>query len=371
MKTHGNLFEKIITFDALYSAYRRARKGKRKSWPCMYFERDLEGNLIQLQNELIWGEYRTGGYRSFQISEPKTRTITALTEFRDRVVQHALMELLEPLWEASFISHSYACRLGKGAHAGADHAQTMMRDCLRQHGKLYALKADVRKYFASVEHGALKCLIRRKISDKRILELLDNIIDSYSEAGTPGVGIPIGNLTSQLMANIYLDALDQHIKCRLREKWYCRYMDDFIVLHHDKKHLQALRLTLEAWLDRNLSLELNHKTVIFPVAPNHGRGLDFLGYHLWPHKRRLRKASLKRFKRRVRRLQKQYSTGAVGVVEIRQQLSSWIAHARHGEATSAISKYLETRPFRRDNHDRANRTASTARKPQRVGGPHY
>lgn len=350
MKTHNGLFEQIITFDALYRAYRRARKGKRKSWPCLHFERDLEGNLIQLQNELIWGQYRTGGYRSFQVAEPKVRTITALTEFRDRVVQHALMELLEPLWERSFIAHSYACRAGKGAHAGADYAQAMMRACLRRHGSLYALKADVRKYFPSVEHGALKRLIRRKISDKRILQLLDNIIDSYSEPNTPGRGIPIGNLTSQLMANIYLDALDQHVKCRLREKWYCRYMDDFVVLHPDKTHLQALRLTLEAWLDRNLGLELNHKTAIFPIATTHGRGLDFLGYHLWPHKRRLRKASLKRFKRRVRRLQRQYAERQIGFPDIHQQLSSWIAHARHGEALPAITQYLKDRPFRRNDH---------------------
>lgn len=351
MKTHNGLFEQIITFDALHSAYMRARKGKRKSWPCRTFERDLEGNLIQLQNELIWGQYRIGGYRSFEVHEPKTRTITALTEFRDRVVQHALMVVLEPLWEASFSAHSYACRLGKGAHAGADYAQGMMRACLRQHGKLYALKADVRKYFPSVNHAALKRLVRRKISDRRVLTLLDNIIGSYSEPGTPGCGIPIGNLTSQLMANVYLDALDQHVKCRLGERWYCRYMDDFVVLHPCKQHLQALRLTLEAWLDRELHLQLNHKTAVFPVAVRHGRGLDFLGYHLWPRKRRLRKASLKRFKRRVRRLQRQYAARTVGFTDIRQQLSSWLAHARHGDATPAVSKYLQAHPFRRANHD--------------------
>lgn len=351
MKTHNGLFEQLITFEALHSAYQRARKGKRRSWPCRLFERDLEGNLIELQNELIWGQYRIGGYRSFQVHEPKTRTITALTEFRDRVVQHALMAVLEPLWERSFSAHSYACRVGKGAHAGADYAQGMMRDCLRRHGTLYALKADVRKYFPSIQHAALKRLVRRKISDRRVLQLLDHILDSYCEPGAPGRGIPIGNLTSQLMANVYLDALDQHVKCRLGERWYCRYMDDFIVLHPSKEHLHALRLSIEVWLGKELHLDLNHKTVVFPVAVRHGRGLDFLGYHLWPHKRRLRKASLKRFKRRVRRLQRQYAARTASFTDIRQQLSSWLAHARHGDATPAVSKYLQAHPFRRANHD--------------------
>lgn len=348
MKTHNGLFEYIITFDALYKAYRSARKGKRKSWPCRYFERDLEGNLIQLQNELIWGTYRVGGYKSFLISEPKVRKITALVEFRDRVVQHALMAVLEPIWERSFITHSYACRVGKGTHAGADYAQQAMRECLQKHGKLYALKADVRKYFQSINHESLKRLLRRKISDAKILELLDRIVDSYSEPGTPGVGIPIGNLTSQLFANIYLDALDQHVNCRLSERWYVRYMDDFVVLHYDKQHLQALRLSIEVWLADNLQLELNHKTGVFPIATTHGQGLDFLGYHMWPHKRRLRKGSLCRFKRRVRSLQKKYADNRVDFPEIHQQLTSWVAHAKHGDALPAISQYLKKHPFRRN-----------------------
>lgn len=347
MKTYNGLFEQVITFDALYKGYRNARRGKRKGWPCRHFEKDLEGNLIQLQNEIVWGRYKCGGYRSFFVHEPKLRKITALTEFRDRVVQNALMAVLEPIWERSFISHSYACRVGKGTHAGADYAQKAMNQCLRKHGSLIALKADVRRYFQSIRHDTLKRLIRRKIADTKILALLDEVIDSYSELSTPGVGIPIGNLTSQLFANIYLDALDQHVKCRLREPWYVRYMDDFIVLHPDKKHLQALRLDIERWLAENLQLELNHKTGVFPVAPHHGRGLDFLGYHLWPHKRRLRKASLNRFKRRVRQLQKKYAEDEVDLPEIRQQLSSWLAHARHGEATPAVKKYLEQRTFKR------------------------
>lgn len=222
-----------------------------------------------------------------------------------------------------------------------------MTQCLVKHGKLFALKADVRKYFQSIRHDTIKRLLRRKIADKKVLLLLDEIIDSYSEPDTPGIGIPIGNLTSQLFANIYLDALDQHVKCRLREAWYVRYMDDFVIFHPDKKHLQALQIDLEFWLGENLQLELNHKTGIFPISTHNGQGLDFLGYHLWPHKRRLRKASLNRFKRRVRQLQKKYADGKIDPKEVKQQLSSWIAHAKHGDALPAVSKYLKQHTFKR------------------------
>ena len=346
-KTIGMLLEQVISFDALHAAYLRARKGKRRSRPCRTFERDLEGNLIQLQNELIWGEYRTGPYRYFEVLEPKRRRVAALSDFRDRVVQHALHAVIEPIYEARFIHDSYACRPGKGTHAGALRAQAMMRECLRRHGTLYALKADISKYFASIDHGILKTLLSRKIADARIIALLCDIIDSYHEEGCPGKGLPIGNLTSQLFANVYLDQLDQFVKCRRRETFYLRYMDDFVVLHPEKIHLHALRLDVERWLGENLALSTNHKTGVFPVAARRGRGLDFLGYHLWPHKRRLRKASLKRFSKRVRRLRRLYAAGLIDHPSIKQQLASWLAHAKHGEAIPAVRAILAKSSFRR------------------------
>lgn len=347
MKTHSNVFDRVTSFDALHAGYLRARRGKRRSWSCRVFERDLEENLIHLQNELIWGEYRTGPYRSFEVTEPKRRTITALQHFRDRVVQQSLVAALEPLWERSFIGTSYACRPGRGAHAGANRAQLMMRQCLREQGALFALKADVRKYFASIDHGHLKWIVRRKLSDPKVLALLDGIIDSYCEPGTPGKGIPIGNLVSQLLANIYMDQLDHYVKEQCRERYYVRYMDDFVVLHHDKRHLQALRLRLERYLADHLALELNRKTGVFPIATRRGRGLDFLGYHLWPHTRRLRKASLKRLKRRIRSSARKYSRGEIGMGEVKQHLHSMIRHAQHGNAEAAITKTLQQTSFGR------------------------
>lgn len=346
-KTYGGIFERVITFDALYEAYLRARRGKRRTLAVMKFEQRLEEELIQLQNELIWGVYRTGAYRSFYVEEPKRRKITALTRFRDRVVQQALFAELEPIWEARFIGDSYGCRIGKGTHAGADRAQAMLRECLRKHGRIHVLKADMSKYFASIDHAILKKLLRKRLREPRLLAVLDDVIDSYAEPGQPGKGLPIGNLTSQLFANVYLDHLDQWVKCRRRERWYVRYMDDLVVIHPDKAHLQALRLDIERFVGDELALTTNHKTGVFPVAHRRGRGLDFLGYHLWPDRRRLRKASLKRFKRRLRRLQRQHAAGEISLPEVREQLHSWLAHARHGDAQPAVRKALNETVFRR------------------------
>jgi len=346
--TYGWLFEQYVQFDALHHAYLKARRGKRRARSCLLFERRLEENLIDLQNRLIWGEYRIGPYRHFYVNEPKRRRITALTHFEDRIVQHALHDVLEPLWERRFIGDSFACRVGKGTHAAADRAQQMLRECLRKHGRVYVLKADIAKYFASIDHRVVRALIRRVVKCPRTLAILDDILDSYHEDGRPGKGMPIGNLISQLMANVYLNELDQYVKCRLGERWYCRYMDDFLVIAPDKRHLHRLRIHLEWWLAERLELETNHKTSVFPVHPRQGRGLDFVGYHMWPHKRRLRKGSMKRFKRRVRRLRRNYAAGEIDMRGVQLQLNSWLAHASHANAEGLVRSVIYDTPWERD-----------------------
>lgn len=345
MRTHNNLFSQVASFSALYQGYEKSRLGKKTRLAHLRFRWRLEDHLLNLKRELLDGTYTTGPYHSFLVYEPKTRVITALKNFRDRVVQATLMGVLEPIFERTFIFDSYACRKNKGTHAGADRAQEFLRRCLRKHGQVYALKADIRKYFASIHHDTLKRLLRRKISDERILRLLDDIIDSYHEPGRPGYGIPIGNLTSQLFANVYLDLLDHHVKSRLSEAWYIRYVDDFVVIGPDKAHLQKLKRELEAFVGSELHLEFNHKTQVFPIAVVGGRGLDFLGFHIWPHKRRLRKSSLCRFKKRVREIQYDYWEHEIDFSGIHQQLTSWVAHAKHGDAIPALSNYLGSRPF--------------------------
>lgn len=345
MKSFNNIFKDIASFDALYDAYLKAKKGKRKTRGFLVFESRLEENLINLMNHLQHGTYELGGYRSFFVYEPKKREISALKDFKDRVVQRALISAISPIWEARFISDSYACRVGKGTHKGANKAQEFLRGCAREGGKVYALKADISRFFASIHHETLKTIIAKKIKCKQTLALIYQIINSYHEKDKPGYGIPLGNLTSQLLANIYMNELDQVIKCRLRVKRYVRYADDFVIISSNKQELRKLKLSIEVWLWQNLRLELNQKTQVFPVSTSNGRGLDFLGYHLWPHKRRLRKASLCRFKRRVRRLQRQYANYEIDAKDIGEKLASLIAHAGHGDAMPAVTQYLNQHPF--------------------------
>ena len=343
-KTYNNLFEQVYDFEALHAAYLRARAGKRDRIEVQRFEQDLEGSLIQLQNELIWGEYRTGGYRSFTIFEPKERQVAALP-FRDRVVQHALVAVLEPIWERRFIADSYACRPGRGTHRGADRAQAMLRRVKREHGQIYVLKADVASYFRSIDHDVLKRLVRRRVACRRTLALFDAIVDSANSLhpDTPGVGLPIGNLTSQLAANIYLHELDEFVKHGLRERHYARYMDDFIVVHHDKQHLHQVRTQIEAYLARHLRLRTNRKTQVFPVHGWRGRALDFLGYRIWPTHRRLRRSSVTRITRTLKRLQRLYAQHQVSRERVMQSVNSWLAHARHANARGLVRAVLK--PF--------------------------
>jgi len=339
-QTYTNLFEQIYDFERLHAAYRRARLGKRDRMAVLRFEQNLEGELIQLQNELIWDEYRTGRYHRFCIYEPKPREVAALP-FRDRVLQHSLVAAIEPIWERRFIADSYACRPGRGMHRGADRAQAMMRRVLREHGQVYALKADISKYFASIDHGVLRQLLRRHIACPRTLVLCDQIIASTAAPDDLAPrGLPIGNLTSQLWANVYLHELDRFAKHELRLKHYVRYMDDFVVLHHDKAALHAIRAQIEAFLWGQLRLRTNAKTQIFPVSSGRGRGLDFLGYHIWPTHRRLRRASIRRIVRSLKRAQRLYAAGAIEIEHVGRSVASWVAHARGADTYRLRRKLL-------------------------------
>ncbi len=339
-KTYNNLFPQVYAFDSLYAAYLRARAGKRARQEVQRFEQDLEGNLIQLQNELIWGCYQIGAYRLFRVYEPKERQVAALP-FRDRVVQHSLVAAIEPIWEKRFIADSYACRPGRGTHRGADRAQAMLRKVKREHGRVFVFKADIAKYFQSIDHAVLKRQLRRRIACRPTLTLLDHIIDSANAVNdTHGVGLPIGNLTSQLCANIFLHDLDEFVKHDMRERHYARYMDDFIVVHHNKAHLQCARVQVENFLSDRLRLKTNHKTDVFPIAVVRGRALDFLGYRIWPTHRRLRKSSIARITRTLRRLERQYAKGRVGLFRVAESVQSWVAHAIHADAMGLRTKLL-------------------------------
>lgn len=350
-RSYSQLLPEIYSFQNLHEAYLKARKGKRMHAEVLAFSRTLESNLIEIQNELMWGSYRQGKYYFFEIREPKTRLVAALP-FRDRVVQHAINTIIEPLWERRFISDSYACRPMKGTHAGADRVQSFVLRTLRKYGHVYCLKADIRKYFPSIDHGVLKKLIRKRIACSGTLSLLDGIIDSAADDGDLSPrGIPIGNLTSQLFANIYLHELDLFVKHALREPLYVRYMDDFVVIHHDKSHLHAIRRDVEWFLGEVLRLQTNSKTQVFPVAKRYGRSVDFLGYRIWPYHRKLRRDSVKRMHRRLRELERLYRDGKIDLRGVDARVQSWLGHAKHANTYGLKKKLLGEVGLRRVTRD--------------------
>lgn len=337
-KTFTNLYPAIHDFENLFNAYLKARRNKRYRSEALQFTANLEENLIQIQNELIYHTYKTGRYREFYVYEPKKRLIMALP-FKDRVVQHALCNVIEPIFEARFIFDSYACRVGKGTHAGANRVTHFLRVAKRRWDDVYCLKADIKQYFPSINHNILKTIIRRRIRCKETLWLIEEIIDSTADYGDVNpVGIPIGNLTSQLFANVYLNELDQYVKQEKRLEYYVRYMDDFVILHNDKSYLHQLKKDLEGFLSDHLALSLNHKTSVFPIR----QGVDFLGYRIWPTHRLLRKSSIKRMKRRLKKFTRDYRDGKIQISQIRPVLASWIGHASHADSYGVRKKILST-----------------------------
>ena len=243
----------------------------------MAYERRLEDNLFALRDELQSGEYRHGAYHPFTIHDPKERSISKAT-VKDRIVHQALVNIIEPLFDRRFIYDSYSCRVGKGTHAAVRRLQTFLRRMSMNNTRtVYALKCDARKFFASVDHNILFSLLFRRIIDDRTIDLLKNIIDSFSTSVEKG--IPLGNLTSQLFANIYLNELDHYVKMHLREKYYLRYCDDFIILGLDRSRLKELINNIDAFLNERLSLALHPQKV---SIRSWSQGIDFLGYVLLP-----------------------------------------------------------------------------------------
>lgn len=334
MKTYRNLWQKFISFENLYIAAKKAEKGKRWKESTLKFNVKMEDNLLNLKKELEDGSYCPGFYHNFTIYEPKKRMISA-APYKDRVVHHAIINIIEPIWEKRFYYHSYACRVSKGTHRAIYTCQKYLRK------NKYVLKCDIEKYFLSIDHHILKQLVRRRIQDTRLLALIDLIIDSspivdtklkYFEGDdlfTPlemKKGIPIGNLTSQFWANLYLHELDKFLKFDKKVKFYLRYMDDFIIFHNSKVFLKELRKEIEEYL-KGLRLNLHKKKQqIFPSK----NGVPFLGFNIYQTHRRLKQENIRRFVKRMKEKQRQYSNYEIDLEDIRTSIMAWIGHAKHG-----------------------------------------
>lgn len=335
MKRHGHLFEQLVSFENLLAAAQAARRGKRFKANVAQFDFDLERELFALQQELRSQTYRPGPYRTFTIREPKARLISA-APYRDRVVHHALCRVIEPIFDRTFIRDSYACRVGKGTHLAVDE--------FAQHARRfqYVLKCDLAKYFPSIDHEILVGLLARKIKDPLVLWLIRAIVDASNEQEfvcrhfdgddlfSPierRRGIPIGNLTSQFFANVYLNGFDHFVKERLRCAAYLRYCDDFVVFGQDKRALGTVKAAMGEYL-AGLRLTLHpRKCQVWPTQT----GVDFLGYRVFPTHRRLRATTAKRAIRRLRAKAWACVRGALSLDRWRQSWASWLGHAQHAD----------------------------------------
>jgi RNA-directed DNA polymerase len=350
MKRIGNLYEKIYDFENLYQAYLQARKGKRYRNDVLKFTANLEENLIQIQNELIYDMYQVGRYREFYVYEPKKRLVMALP-FKDRVVQWAIYRQLNPVFDRGYIEHSYACRVGKGTHVAAKNLHNWLRIVSKKSEKWHYLKLDISKYFYRVDHKKLINIIARKLKDKRTIRLLWKTIKSEdTKFGLPTAasltetdvrlenrGMPIGNLTSQLFANIYLNELDHFAKHDLKIRYYTRYMDDVIILHEDKKHLQYVKNEIEAFLEEKLRLNLNNKTAIRPIT----LGIEFVGYRIWNTHMKIKKPTVQKIRRNLKRIQNKYSLGIMPLEKVRSSLFSYMGMLQHCNSYLLKRKILQ------------------------------
>ncbi|MFZ1982424.1 MAG: reverse transcriptase/maturase family protein [Smithella sp.] len=308
MKRQNNLFESIIDYQNIRLAWLKSIKGKRKSSSVLLFSRDVTENLQKIRTRLISGSPAWGNYRSFVITDPKKRVISA-APFEERIMHHAIMNVLEPLFERQLIFHCYACRKGKGTHAAVLYA---FHQCK---ARRFFLKLDARKYFDSIDHEVLKSQLRHLIKDGRVLYLLFGIIDSYQTL--LGKGLPIGNLTSQFFANLYLSSLDHYALEQLKPAGYVRYMDDFILWHDDKQVLQTMLESLQAFAINTLNLELKP-----PVLGYAAQGLPFLGFLVKSSGIFLMQKSKRRMSTRAKSIQSDLDTFEISEEKAAERASS-------------------------------------------------
>ncbi|EAZ90090.1 reverse transcriptase/maturase family protein [Crocosphaera chwakensis] len=353
MKRYGNLYPKIVEFENLLKAAKKAQLGKRFRDSVLEFNDNLEGNLLKLQKELKSHTYQPGEYSTFRIYDPKPRLISA-APYRDRVVHHALCNVIVPLIEKSFIPDSYANREGYGSH------RALKRFIGFDRSSKYILQCDIKKYFPSIDHEILKQQIRHYLKCSKTLWLIDIIIDNSNEQEPvndvfPGddlltlterrKGLAIGNLTSQFFCNLYLNKFDHFVKEELKAKKYVRYVDDFALFSDNQDFLITSKQLIEDYLT-TLRLKLHPvKTQLFETK----YGANFLGFRVLPHQVRVRNDNLRRSRKRLRQLQYDYRYGEISLKEVVQRLSSWEAHLKHGDTELLRRQIFDHWVFQREN----------------------
>ena len=320
MKRKGNLFHKITSKENLLASELKARRGKAYQYGVRIFDKNKEDNINHLHEMLVSKKYNTSEYTTFTVYEPKERLVYRLPYFPDRITHHAIMNVLEPIFNSLFTNDTYSCIKGKGIHCASENLKKALRD---QDNTKYCLKLDIVKFYPNVNHDILKALLRRKFKDNDLLYLLDEIIDSAD-------GLPIGNYLSQYFANYYLTYFDIWIKSDLKIKHYFRYADDVVILSNDKAHLHAVLAKIKYYLNVNLKLEVKNNYQVFPVE---ARGIDFVGYVHYHTHTFLRKSIKKRFAK------------AVSKKKNKATISAYYGWAKHCNSKHLLKKILPNEQF--------------------------
>lgn len=333
MKRIGNLYDRIISMDNLRLADDNARRGKSHSWGVKVHDKHREENLLRLHDELKNHTFRTSKYETFQIFEPKERLIFRLPYYPDRIVHHAVMNVMEPIWVGIFTHDTFSCIKNRGIHQAAK----MVRKALDQDpsGTTYCLKIDIRHYYPSIDHQILKNIIRRKVKDPELLWLLDEIIDSAE-------GVPIGNYLSQYFANLYLCYFDHWMKETKKIRHYFRYADDIVVLSNDKKELQRLLIDMREYMRKRLKLKIKKNFQVFPVD---ARGIDFLGFVFFHTHTLIRKSIKKNLCRRVAKIRRRMKKKHVSYDRSRQEIASWWGWLKYSDSKHLFQTIQKRLPY--------------------------
>lgn len=312
MKRHKNLFKNVYSFQNLLLAYKKAKRGTRQNYQTSDFNFNLETRIIELSNSIEQETYEPEPYKYFTITEPKERIIS-VARFADRVVHHAIVNVLEPVYEFFFINDSYATRKNKGTHKAVYKAQLYLKQ------NRWFLKNDIKKYFENINQDILLSIISKKIGDRKFLNLIEKVIQN---GGENGKGLPIGNLTSQFFANVYLNELDYFVKHKLKFKHYVRYMDDFVIFDNEKQVLISAIPEIELFLKNSLHLKLKPKSTIInqQVA-----GLSFLGTRIFPNVVRVKNDNIKRIIRKLNEKKYQYYENHISLDKLLATCNSYTA----------------------------------------------
>ncbi|MDP2946271.1 MAG: reverse transcriptase/maturase family protein [bacterium] len=318
-------FEDIINIDNLLEAFKEFVKGKRGKRDVQEFSFHLMDNIFALNAELFDRTYKHGGYRAFNISDPKPRNIHKAS-VRDRLLHHAIYRVLYPFFDKTFIADSFSCRIKKGTHKSLNQFRKFVYKVSKNNTRTcWILKCDVRKFFANIDHKILLNILNSYIPDQQIIWLLQEIIGSFSTK--PGIGLPLGNLTSQLLVNIYMNEFDQFVKHKLKVKCYIRYADDFVIISSNRKELENFIPLIRDFLSEKLKLELHPDKVFVKTLAS---GVDFLGWVNFPDHRVLRTSTKRRMIRRIKEL------------PVPATINSYLGLMRHGNTRKLQSKIYKT-----------------------------